>query len=67
MSQLARDILEGLLQRYETHGVDDLEDPRVFQLYPLNRFGSPVELAEELGGGAELRAQLDLVQGWPYG
>ncbi len=66
MSQRARDILEGLLQRYETYGVTDIEDPKVFQLEPLNRLGSPVELAQELGGADNLRAQLTLVQGWIY-
>ena len=63
----AREILEGLLQRYETYGVEDIDDPKVFRLDPLNRVGSPTELAEIAGGADELRGQLAVVQRWLYG
>jgi type I restriction enzyme R subunit len=66
MSQRARDILEGLLQRYESYGIADIEDPKVLQLDPLRRLGSPVELANSLGGSEQLRHQLDLAQEWIY-
>ena len=66
MSTRAREILEGLLQRYETHGVADLESPEVYRLDPLNRLGTTVELAQEFGGADRLRGQLDLVQEWLY-
>lgn len=65
-SQFARNILEGLLQRYESFGVDDLEDPQVYRLEPLNRLGSPTELAAAVGGSDQLRSKLDLVQQWLY-
>ena len=66
MSSRAREIFEGLLQRYETHGVTDLESPEVYRLDPLNKLGTPVELARESGGADQLRTQLDLVQEWLY-
>jgi type I restriction enzyme R subunit len=66
MSRRARDVLEGLLHRYEIFGVADIEDPKVFHLDPLSRLGSPSELARELGGADHLRAQLDRVQEWLY-
>jgi len=62
----ARAILEGLLQRYEEHGVADLETADVFQLEPLNRLGSVSELARAAGGADGLRAHLDTVQQWVY-
>lgn len=65
-SAMARSILEGLLERYERHGISDLEDGNVFRLPPLAELGSPVELANGMGGGEELRHQLDLVQEWLY-
>jgi len=66
MTEQARDILEGLLQRYETYGVDDIETPNVFLLDPLSRLGSPTELAQAAGSAENLRNQLDLVQTWLY-
>lgn len=66
LTERARALLEGLLQRYEEHGVTDLETPEVFQLEPLSRIGSVSELARAAGGAAQLRAQLSLVQEWLY-
>jgi hypothetical protein len=52
------------LQRYEAHGVRDLEDAKVFYLEPLASIGTPFELNRMVGGG--LQAQLDMVQQWLY-
>lgn len=62
----ARAVLNGLLARYEAHGVGDLESGEVFRLAPLSELGSPVELAEAVGGRDALVRQLDLVQEWLY-
>ncbi|WP_285063272.1 EcoAI/FtnUII family type I restriction enzme subunit R [Frigoribacterium sp. ME-P-080] len=61
----ARALLEGLLQRYEEHGIADLETTQVFKLEPLSAF-SVGELAQAVGGAAGLRDQLRLVQEWLY-
>ncbi len=66
LSERARGVLEGLLQRYETHGVRDLESGEVFRLPPLRELGTPIELARAWGGPDELSQQLDRVQGWLY-
>lgn len=66
MSVEARAILEGLLQRYEVHGVNDLETTEVYRLDPLNRLGSLTELAHSAGGADELRAELGRAQRWLY-
>lgn len=46
----ARAVLEALLAKYEDDGVVDLANPRVLQLAPLDRIGTPVELVREFGG-----------------
>ena len=66
LSAQARAILEGLLQRYETYGVEELEHTEVFTLDPLASLGSVTELASAMGGADELRAQLEVVQEWLY-
>lgn len=66
LERQARAILEGLLQRYEEHGIDDLESLEVFRLQPLRGIGSASELARIVGGPQGLRDQLQLVQEWLY-
>jgi len=65
-SERARQILEALLQRYEAHGVEDLESPEVLRLPPLSHMGSLMDLAEQVGGTEQLLRQLDTVQEWLY-
>ena len=62
----SRAVLEGLLQRYEEHGVRELESTAVFQSEPLRRLGSVSELAAAVGGPERLRSQLDTIQEWLY-
>lgn len=66
LSTQARNVLEGLLRRYEEFGVDDLETPGVYQLDPLRKIGSVSEIAEAVGGADQLRTQLAQVQEWLY-
>jgi type I restriction enzyme R subunit len=66
MTAQARDILEGLLRRYEDFGLADIETPEVFRLAPLDRLGSPTELAAIAGGPDRLRNTLGLVQEWLF-
>jgi type I restriction enzyme R subunit len=62
----ARAVLEGLLQRYEQHGVTDLETTEVFKLQPLSGLGSVSELTRAVGDPEGLPGQLRLVQEWLY-
>ena len=48
----ARAVLETLLDKYEDDGLIDLSDPRVLQLPPLDRLGTPVELIRNFGSRA---------------
>ncbi|MFO0672653.1 MAG: DEAD/DEAH box helicase family protein [Polyangiaceae bacterium] len=46
----ARAVLEALLEKFETEGVDDIENIRVLQVQPISKLGTPVELVERFGG-----------------
>lgn len=52
----ARELLNELLSKYASHGVDQVDDLGVLQLPPLSELGSPAELADRFGGANELKA-----------
>ncbi|MGQ9449532.1 EcoAI/FtnUII family type I restriction enzme subunit R, partial [Xanthomonas citri] len=57
----ARQVLEGLLDKYADTGVEHIEDIRILQLDPFRTLGAPVELVAAFGGKANYhRAILDL-------
>jgi len=45
----ARAVLDALLQKYQDVGVVDLGDPRILQIPPIDKFGTPVELIRQFG------------------
>lgn len=49
----ARAVLEALLQKYQDQGVLDLGDPRILQVPPLDKLGTPVQLIKEFGTRAD--------------
>jgi type I restriction enzyme R subunit len=48
----ARAVLDALLDKYQDDGLIDLSDPRVLQLSPMDRLGTPVELIRQFGSRA---------------
>ena len=57
----ARQVLEGLLDKYSDSGVEHIEDIKILQLDPFRNLGSPVELISVFGGkGAYLHAVSEL-------
>jgi len=48
----ARAVLNALLQKYQDEGVVDLDDPRILQIPPIDRIGTPVELIRQFGSRA---------------
>jgi type I restriction enzyme R subunit len=48
----ARAVLDALLQKYQDEGVVDLGDPRILQIPPIDRIGTPVELIRQFGSRA---------------
>ena len=45
----ARAVLEALLEKYQDQGIINLDDPRVLQVPPLDRLGTPLELIKTFG------------------
>ena len=49
-SDMAKEVLQALLEKYEDEGLESLEDMKVLRLDPFNKLGSPVEIVQEFGG-----------------
>ena len=48
----ARAVLDALLEKYQDEGVVDLGDPRILQIPPIDKIGTPVELIRQFGSRA---------------
>ncbi|KPV40325.1 restriction endonuclease [Thiohalorhabdus denitrificans] len=48
--ETARQVLDGLLEKYAEAGIEPIEDRKVLTLDPFNRLGSPMELIQAFGG-----------------
>jgi type I restriction enzyme R subunit len=48
----ARAVLNALLQKYQDEGVVDLGNPRILQVPPIDKIGTPVELIRQFGSRA---------------
>ncbi len=46
----ARAVLESLLDKYADEGIQNIEDVKVLQVRPFDRFGSPMEIIRTFGG-----------------
>jgi type I restriction enzyme R subunit len=46
----ARQILEALLEKYATVGIEDIEDVSVLRVDPFDKMGTPVEIINAFGG-----------------
>jgi type I restriction enzyme R subunit len=47
---LARKVIEALLDKYANEGLLDLENAEIIKLDPLNKMGSPLEIISAFGG-----------------
>jgi type I restriction enzyme R subunit len=52
-SGTAKEVLEGLLEKYEDEGLENLEDMNILRLSPFNKIGTLSEIIEEFGGRDE--------------
>ncbi|WP_103665883.1 EcoAI/FtnUII family type I restriction enzme subunit R [Gracilimonas amylolytica] len=52
-SGTAKEVLEGLLEKYEDEGLENLENMNILKLDPFNNMGTPMEIIEEFGGKDE--------------
>lgn len=46
----AREVLEALLDKYESTKLKSIEDPKLLKLNPIDEYGTPLEIAELFGG-----------------
>jgi type I restriction enzyme, R subunit len=53
----AREVLEALLDKYADHGITDLEDSKVLELPPLDKYGTKSQIRRGIFGGAEAYAR----------
>lgn len=53
----ARQVLEGLLEKYAHHGITDIEDPKVLELPPFDRLGSKTQIRRGIFGGPDKYSQ----------
>jgi type I restriction enzyme R subunit len=56
--ELARTVIDALLDKYANEGLYDLENPAIITLDPLNKLGSPVEIIRAFGGKAAYDAAI---------
>ena len=56
--ELAQQVLQRLLDKYEEQGLVPIEKTSVLKVKPLNELGSPVELVRAFGGKAEFDAAI---------
>lgn len=66
LSDRARAVLAGLLDRYASHGIADMTSIEVLHVEPLRSLGSSVEIAREFGGAAGYHLRVDDLQRWLY-
>lgn len=55
---VARKVLEGLLDKYSTSGIGDLENIEFLENEPFRQYGSPMKIAKEFGGKLELQTAI---------
>lgn len=53
----ARAVLETLLDKYANNGIADMENPKVLELPPFDRFGSKTQIRRGIFGGADKFSQ----------
>lgn len=53
----ARAVLDALLEKFASHGVQNIEDAKVLELPPFDQFGSKTQIRRGIFGGVEQYAQ----------
>lgn len=51
-AEKARKVIDALLDKYEDEGIENLENPEVLKVSPINKFGRPLEIMKLFGGRA---------------
>ena len=59
---IARKVLEGLLDKYATDGIEDLETLEFLENNPFRQYGGPIRIAKEFGGKLGLQNAINDLQ-----
>lgn len=57
-SGVAREVIEGIINKYQDEGRFDFEDVKVLELNPFNEIGNPMKIAKSFGGKSQYRKAL---------
>lgn len=49
-SDVCKNVLDSLLEKYQDNGIQDVEDTRILENAPFDRLGNPVKIANYFGG-----------------
>jgi type I restriction enzyme R subunit len=49
----ARSVIEGLLDKFADHGVQDIENPKILELPPFDKLGSKTQIRRGIFGSIE--------------
>ena len=63
----ARNVINTLLDKYADEGIENLEDPEVLRVAPLDKYGRPLEIMKMFGGKLKYLQMIKEVEGKLYG
>ncbi|WP_337175655.1 DEAD/DEAH box helicase family protein [Paludisphaera sp.] len=62
----ARAVLEALLRKYQDEGANKLDDPRILQVPPFDKMGTPLQLIRQFGSRADFERAVHELQSALY-
>lgn len=62
----ARKVIDTLLTKYEDEGIENLENPEVLKVSPLNKLGRPLQIMKLFGGKEGYRKMIKEIEGRLY-
>jgi type I restriction enzyme R subunit len=62
----ARKVIESLLEKYQDEGLDNLENPEVLKVTPINKIGRPLEIMKLFGGKDGYRKMIKEIEAKLY-
>jgi type I restriction enzyme R subunit len=60
--EMARAVLQALLDKYQDEGVIDLDDPKVLSIAPLSQMGTPTQIVKQFGSPQKFQAAVRELQ-----
>ena len=62
----ARKVIDALLEKYGDEGIENLENPEVLRVNPLNKLGRPLEIMKLFGGKEGYRKMIEEIESRLY-